>query len=351
MKINIIRKRVIFILTCVLVLIPVLAVLSIYSTMNFIDPKTGFCIDGNNFPYILNYAVAGLLIVLFAVSFSCSVRFAPKKKTNDAGADTSPASDSSAPSDRTDSKPDADIPQASAADIPISESGTGEINGEYNTEKNVIPEKLTVTKGARMILVTNNSWAVFATALIGFMFISSFLLLITRLLKSPSIDVIMYVVLATAVLSGIYFIISSAKNVYPHGAGYSILALSPALWAASRVIAYFISIHGSVSIPSNFFSLVTPCAIMLFFLNEAKFTLTDRAVYNLRLYLFYGYSAVLLIAVSSLPRLLLSSFWILGFTNEAFFALIEVSVGFYIAIKLYNVYKAFKDVDQEALYE
>ncbi len=324
---------------CIFILIPIFIALSVFVNINFIEPKTGYAIDDSTVPGIFNGIIAVLTVALFILSFFYDIPFVKKQKKSKAKASSEIKTLSDDESESV-SQENA-FGDNNGDDLLVSgdNTATDEFSEELskNAEENdhkVKEDNKTVTDGASLILVTDSPLMVFITALLGFMFLSVFGLLMFKDLGPFKDNLITYAVLLLSACCGVFFIYSSAKNVYPHGLGYSFAYSVPTIWAAFRLIMCFASQHNNVNIETSFFTLMTSCAMMFFFHNEALFTLKFREKYNLRAYIFFAQCVVMYVSLHSIPNIILACFWITGFTNETLFSLLELIVGMYAFMRL-----------------
>lgn len=313
---------------CIFILVPVLIALSVFININFIDPKTGYAIDDSIVPGIFNGIIAVFTAALFVVSLFYDIPFVKKQNKNKEKASSA---DNNAAEKGLDDIENIEDEKASVIGENSEELSKNDVENKAETEKE---EKKTVTDGASLVLVTDSPLLVFITALMGFMFVSVFALLMFKDLGPLKDNAVTYAVLLLSACCGVFFIYSSAKNVYPHSIGYSFASSLPTIWAAFRLIMGFAAQNNNVNIETSFFTLMTSCVMMLFFHNEALFTLTFREKYNLKAYIFFAQCVVMYVSLHSIPNIILACFWITGFTNETLFCLLEFVVGMYAFMRL-----------------
>jgi len=312
---------------CIFILVPVFIALSVLVNINFIDPKSGYAIDDSAIPGIFNGIIAVFTVALFVLSFFYDIPFVNKKKSKEKAKSKSFKFKGSG---------------GKQEDVILSSDGEKNDNGsdadisdnESVNKEDEAPEVKKITDGAAIVVVNDSPLMVFITALLGFMFVSVFGLLIFRDLGPLKDNIVNYAVLLLSACCGIFYIYSSAKNVYPHSVGYSVACSIPTIWAAFRLIMCFAARHNNVNIETSFFTLMTACAMMFFFHNEALFTLSFREKYNLKAYVFFAQCVVMYVSLHSVPNIILACFWITGFTNETLFSLLEFVVGLYAFMKL-----------------
>lgn len=317
------RKKIKLYLTIALAAAPFLTAASVFVNVNFIDQNTGFSIDNSIVPMILNLLIAAAAVALFVLSFGYKIVYGAKDAENEAK-----ISEAETTEEQSDHSFD---------EFTVYEEA--EKDAEPKEERRDKHKNDPVTEGARLVLINRNSGVIFTTALLGFMFIATFLLVTIRNFEAIAVDAVSYVILLLSAVCGIHFIFSSAKNMYPHTASRSFISSIPVFWGAARLIQAFIAQHNNVNLEMSFFTLMTSISIMFFFYYEALFTLKNEKMYNLRMYILSGLYVIIFVALKSVPGIILSSFWLADFTNDTFFSLLETAVGIYAAAKLINLYR------------
>ena len=148
-----------------------------------------------------------------------------------------------------------------------------------------------------------------------------------------------------AILSAIYFFktayLKAAGNNSDDAApklsqGYIIFSFFPVIWTFLNIFKCFFDMSKSVNSPIRIYELVSFLAISLYFVAESRMLVGKRETGK---FFSSAYMAILLISLSSLPHLVLSSFWILETSTPLMVYGVQLSFLIYIAARIYSQIK------------
>lgn len=175
--------------------------------------------------------------------------------------------------------------------------------------------------------------SVFCSSLCAFLMLTTAFFDIYYYFNGADYTVFEWAIVCMLLLSCAFFLYASSKNVAPRGKLFIFLAILPIVLMALRVMEYFFQIHAKPVDANELFHLFSLCAIMMFFLEEGKFSL---GVGNGKAYIFYGLSAIVLTMVYSLPHVLLSAFWVVSFSTKTIYSCLELVIVTLIIGRLFN---------------
>jgi hypothetical protein len=143
-------------------------------------------------------------------------------------------------------------------------------------------------------------------------------------------------VVAFAVASALKFLligIRNHKSAKLRSSSVAVLSLFPIAFAALRLLNDFIATSAIPFASSNAYHMVSLIALLLFFLTEGKAYVSESKAF---LPDFYGYTAIFMLSVYSIPNLVLSSFGTLTFDIDAAFSIADIGFAVYVITKLYS---------------
>lgn len=301
-------------------LMPVIIIFRILIVIKLIDPNTLLYEIGNPVPDIFNYVVCGLAAALLVCGLFFRMYFSPSR----------------AP------EPPADADPADPYAPPVRRRGFW-----GRVEKGPLSRPLHT--GSALVFENRYASTVFASTVTGFIFIASAILIAGSYLldssgaarsyeygraASSGMDVLNVVILAAAILSGFYLLLSGMKKVDPYSGVFSFLSLAPTVWCALRLVACYSDLSENSNEYSHVLQIACLVFITLFFFSEGRFTLADPAGSSIALYVGSGLASLILIAAMSVPNLLLASFWMVDFNAGVFNSLVEFFIAIYIVAKL-----------------
>ena len=182
-----------------------------------------------------------------------------------------------------------------------------------------------------------------------------------RLIEYISIYTFDFVIFFFSVLSALYFFKTAALNFdigenidkqdepgendetdgngnagkkikHKYSSGYIIFSFMPIIWAFLNTFKSFFDMSKSVNSPVRIYELVAFLAISAYFVAESRM-LVDRRESS-KFYTF-AYIAAIIAAVSALPNLIWSSFWIFAPNSGLIIYALQLAVVFYILSRLY----------------
>lgn len=154
-----------------------------------------------------------------------------------------------------------------------------------------------------------------------------------------------------AILSSIYFFRTAALN---HDAGadvtsgdeflskeysqrYIIMSLMPIAWSLLNTFRCFFDMSRAVNSPVRIYELMCFLALSAYFVSESRMLIGRLRIAR---FFTFAYIAVIFIALSALPNLILSSFWGVMQTNEAHIVYaVQLAFALYIAARIYSQIK------------
>lgn len=175
--------------------------------------------------------------------------------------------------------------------------------------------------------------SVFCSSLCAFMMATTALFNIYFYFNGAEYTIIEWAIVCLMILSCAFFGYASSKNVQPQSTRFMFLALLPITMFLVRVMEYFFQINYRPNNATELFHLFSLCAMMMFFLEEGKFSAGNG---NGKAYVFYGLSAVLLTMVYSLPHAILSAFWIINFSLESIYSCLDLVFATFIIGRIFN---------------
>jgi hypothetical protein len=123
------------------------------------------------------------------------------------------------------------------------------------------------------------------------------------------------------------------KPVYKYSGAHIMFSFMPIIWAVLNIFKCFFDMSKSVNSPVKIYELMAFLALSAYFVSESRMLVERRE--SSRFFTF-AYIAVIVTAVSSLPNLIWSSFWILQPNNDQTVYAIELSIVIYILSRLYS---------------
>lgn len=175
--------------------------------------------------------------------------------------------------------------------------------------------------------------SVFCSSLCAFMMLTTAFFQFYYYFSGKEYSVLEWAITCLLVFASAFFWYASSKDVDPRSSKFTLLSILPLVWAGVRVIEYFTRVHIKPAGANELFHLFSLCAIMLFFLEEGKFSLGYG---NKKAYVFYGLSAILLTMVYSLPHAVLAAFWVINFSMEAIYSCLDIIIVIFIIGRVFN---------------
>lgn len=302
------KKRLRALTVCAVALTPVIAAARIVIVVNLIDPNSLLFERNTVVPDVFNGIIYALVLFMLLSSFFLRLRFYPARK----------------------------MTVSTEARELIRSCEPREASTFWSRfEKG--PDSAPLTTGSWLVFENTYSSTVFASTITGFMFVASAILMGGSMLIDSRLDLMTSVTLFAAILSGLYFLFSGMKNIYPYSGVFCVLSMMPTLWCCLRLIRGFMDLSQNSNEYSHVLQIALLVTLTMFFFNEGRFTLSDPSVYSFALYVGSGLASLILIAAMSVPNLLLISFWLVGYSSEVFNSLLEFMAGIYIVVRLVTV--------------
>ena len=221
-------------------------------------------------------------------------------------------------------------------------------------------EKSIVYAEAAPVIVQGSQTLVFTSSLTGFLLIASSILQVVYFISDPlrkdmsfssyaqtyikdnTFDFILFFI---AILGAVYFfktasINPNADNIEENpqklSQGYMIFSFFPIIWSFLNIFKCFFDMSKSVNSPIRMYELVCFLSISLYFVAESRLLVGKRETAK---FFSFGYTTMLLIALSALPNLILSAFWILETSTSIIIYGVQISFFLYIAARIYSQIK------------
>ena len=120
---------------------------------------------------------------------------------------------------------------------------------------------------------------------------------------------------------------------YKYSGAHIIFSFMPIIWTFLNIFKCFFDMSKSVNSPVRIYELMAFLALSCYFVSESRMLVERRE--SSRFFTF-SYIAVIVVAVSALPNLIWSSFWILQSNSENIIYAIELSFVIYILSRVYS---------------
>jgi len=119
----------------------------------------------------------------------------------------------------------------------------------------------------------------------------------------------------------------------PYAQFYIVLSFMPILWSFLNIFKCFFDMTKAVNSPVRIYELMCFLALSAYFVSEARMLVGRHKISR---FFTYAYLSVIFVAVSAVPSLTLSAFWILKNNNSQFLYGIEIAFALYIAARIYS---------------
>lgn len=209
---------------------------------------------------------------------------------------------------------------------------------------------------SQLIYSKNSSIVVFMSSFLGFAMLTSFFLLLFNLFTPDGQGIhriVMVLLVAFMAMSGIFFIMSAAKDTSPYRRYFSILSFAPVICYSLRIISVFMDTTRYINTVPYYLELFTSILITLFFMFQSRFTLPDYKYHKLGTYFSCAIATVVLIFAFSVPSIISVAFFpytVQYFAgNDIFFRLIDIIVAFYIMARLFEITTDIDQITEEDL--
>lgn len=171
---------------------------------------------------------------------------------------------------------------------------------------------------------------IFTSSLSGFLIIGCTFYYVFYFVNDKSdVTFLVAAILITALLSAVYFLLSTSEKSKRKISAW--LSLAPIGFYTLRLLNDFIRQSTTHNPFSSTYLLLSLVAFLLFFLAEGKFRVKTG---NITLYLVFGFLAILLSLIYSLPTLFLSAFWLFPTNYTMLYSAIDLTVVMYISARI-----------------
>ena len=119
----------------------------------------------------------------------------------------------------------------------------------------------------------------------------------------------------------------------PYAQHYIIFSFMPILWSFLNIFKCFFDMSKSVNSPLRIYELMCFLALSAYFVSEARMIVGRRKISR---FFTFAYISVMFVALSALPNLIMSAFWILKTNNSQIIYAVQIAFGFYIASRVYS---------------
>lgn len=178
----------------------------------------------------------------------------------------------------------------------------------------------------------NDSPTIFFAALIGFMGVSSAVLLIYHSIvnKIPCTMLDMAIIAAVFIMA-FYFFYTSSRAPKQGNLTYIALSFTPIIYTILRVFWVFVPVRETVVDITALFRLFGLAFTMMFFVTELK---AVNGTPNRSATMFFGLTAILLNLLFQLPDLILSAFWLFKFSTASVLTAVDLFISLFIFARL-----------------
>ena len=183
---------------------------------------------------------------------------------------------------------------------------------------------------------------VFTGSLCGFMFISSVILQTVyffndvRKSSGKAVFIIFILSLLFAALSSLYYFWAASTTFFKK-LPYRIFCVMPALWAACYAVTIYFSKGTVINSPERMIIQLSVIMIMLYTVSEGRF---HFGIARPRLHVALSAVAVVVIITACVPNFLLTAFWLLPFSSDTVFSVLQVGVAMYVLQRMISVLNA-----------
>lgn len=146
-------------------------------------------------------------------------------------------------------------------------------------------------------------------------------------------------ILITAALSSVYFFSTAARDSdigtseIKYSQRYVIISMMPIIWSFLNTFNMFFDMSRSVNSPVRIYELMCFLALSLYFVSETRMIIGRRSIAK---YFTFAYIAMLLAALSAIPNLILSSFWIMQSNDSPIMYAAQIAFVLYIYARIYS---------------
>lgn len=196
-----------------------------------------------------------------------------------------------------------------------------------------------------------NHGVVFTGAMCGFMFISSSILVSyyflpshfktvfgSKAVKAGGIDIVLLIMLILTVLFGLasalYYFWCAATTTKLKKLPYRLFSLMPVLCGIFYLVYMYFKKDTVMNSPERMITQLSTVAVMIYCVAEARF---HFGIARYRLYTAISLIAVTSIIVACAPGFLLTAFWVMPFSTETIYEVLQLAMAAYIIFRLISV--------------
>ena len=208
-----------------------------------------------------------------------------------------------------------------------------------------------------------NHGVVFTGALCGFMCISSALLsawyfmpsLFKAVFKSTAAgktrtnNVVLFVMLCLSVLfsllSSLYFFWCASTETKLKKLNYKLFSLMPVLWGVFYLIYMYFGKGTVINSQERLIQEFSVIMVVMYCLSEARF---HFGLARYRTYAAVSLIAVVSVITAAVPNFILTAFWVMPFSAETVYAVMQLAIVAYIICRLISVACGSEKTEQDA---
>lgn len=198
-----------------------------------------------------------------------------------------------------------------------------------------------------------NHGVVFTGAMCGFMFISSSILVSYYFIFKPAIetksvfgtaknpdviDIVVFISLVLTVLFGIvsslYYFWCASTTTKLKKLNYRLLSLMPVLCEVFYLVYMYFKRDTVMNSPERSITQLSAIAVMVYCVAEARF---HFGIARNRTYTAVSLITVTAIIVACVPGFLLTAFWVMPFSSETVYEVLQLAMAAYIIFRLISV--------------
>lgn len=195
-----------------------------------------------------------------------------------------------------------------------------------------------------------NHGVVFTAAVCGFMYISSAILVSYYFLPGcfknvfgakggvNGIDVVLLIMLLLAVIFGLasslYYFWCAATTTKLKKLPYRLFSLMPVLFGIFYLVYMYFKKDSVMNSPERTITQLSTIAVMIYCVAEARF---HFGIARYRTYVAVSLMTVAAVIVACAPGFLLTAFWVMPFTTETVYEVLQLAVAVYIVFRLISV--------------
>lgn len=187
----------------------------------------------------------------------------------------------------------------------------------------------------------------FTAALSGFFILATLILTLLYSLNGLETDALSSPLAVAANVFSIpaacYFFVT-ALNPSPNPKAHALLGCTLVIWLILYTLSSYFHMNFSINSPLKIYNQMALLAAMFYFLQEVRYPLERQRPAQHRA---FGFIAMLLLAVSSLPTLLLTFAFRISITSDTIYYLAELAMAFYIFTVLSSCAKPASSAEEK----